>query len=127
MVEINRSVLVVKPKQPFLDWVHSLDDESKGITSPTVREDCSAYLVPEIREYSDQSLVLEWCYDLLFEEQLDGWHTDPKDWPQDRNLKMFLEWFDVEFHSLVFDLCDDPIQVINYESDDTTEETIDSN
>jgi hypothetical protein len=25
---------------------------------------------------------------------------------------MFLNWFEVEFHSLVFDLCDEPIRVI---------------
>jgi hypothetical protein len=31
-------------------------------------------------------------------------------WPQDRDLKMFLEWFDVEFHSLIFDLDPTPLE-----------------
>lgn len=34
------------------------------------------------------------------------------------DLKLFLEWFEVEFHSLVFDLCDNQIQVFDYESND---------
>lgn len=116
--EIDRTVLVVRPKQPFLDWVQSLDDESKDFTLENLRQDCAAYLVPEILDDSEQRQVLEWCFVRVFEEQLEGWHTEPKDWPQNRNLKMFLEWFEVEFHSLVFDLCDDQIQVIDHESDD---------
>jgi hypothetical protein len=118
MFEVNRTVLVVKPKQPFLAWAHSLDDESKDLTLERLREDCTAYLVPEIQYDSEQRHMLEWCFELLFEEELEGWHTEPKDWPQNRDLKMFLEWFEVEFHSLVFDLCDYQIQVIDYESDD---------
>ena len=117
MFEVNRSVLVVKPKQPFLAWALSLDDEIKDLTLESLRKDCTAYLVPEIEFDSDQHQVLEWCFELLFEEQLDGWHTEPKDWPQNRNLEMFLEWFEVEFHSLVFDLCDYQIQVIDYKSE----------
>ena len=117
MFEVNRTVLVVKPKQPFLAWALSLDDEIKDLTLESLRKDCTAYLVPEIEFDSDQHQVLEWCFELLFEEQLDGWHTVPKDWPQNRNLEMFLEWFEVEFHSLVFDLCDYQIQVIDYKSE----------
>ena len=118
MFEINRTVLVVKPRQPFLDWANSLDDEIKDLTLERLRRDCTAFLVPEIEYDSDLREVLEWCFELLFEEQLAGWHTEPEDWPQDRNLEMFLEWFEVEFHSLVFDLCDYQIQVIDYNSDD---------
>jgi hypothetical protein len=117
MFEVNRTVLVVKPKQPFLAWTLSLDDEIKDLTLESLRKDCTAYLVPEIEFDSDQRHVLEWCFKLLFDEQLEDWHTEPKDWPQNRNLEMFLEWFEVEFHSLVVDLCDYQIQVIDYKSE----------
>ena len=30
---------------------------------------------------------------------------------------MFLNWFEVEFHSLVFDLCDEPIRIVEDEED----------
>jgi len=29
---LNRSAVVVKPKQPFLDWLHHADPTSRGIT-----------------------------------------------------------------------------------------------
>jgi hypothetical protein len=124
MSEINRSLLILKPKQPFLDWAHSLDAEGKHFTLEQWTEDSTAYLVPELWEDADQEELLESSYDILFEEQLAGWWTDEAAWPKARNLKMFLEWFDVEFHSLVFDLCNGPIRVIeDAEVDPATEAT----
>jgi len=32
MWSVNRSVLVVRPRQPYLDWVHSMDDGGKKYT-----------------------------------------------------------------------------------------------
>ena len=104
MSEIDRSLIILRFKQPFLDWARSLDDESKDLTLDSLNEDSTAYLVPEIGQDSDQEEFLKTCYDIIFEEQLEGWWTDEAAWPQPRDLKMFLEWFEVEFHSLVFDL-----------------------
>ena len=112
MSEINRSLIVVKPKQPFLDWTRALDDESKELTLESMCEDSTVYLVPEIWQDSDQRAVLEWGYDILFEDQLEAWWTDDAAWPKERDMKMFLEWFEVEFHSLVVDLCEEPICVV---------------
>ena len=112
MSEINRSLVILRPKQPFLDWGMALDDEDKNFTLEQLAEDSTAYLIPEVWDASDQEELLESYYDVLFEQQLVGWWTDETAWPQKRNLKMFLDWFEVEFHSLVFDLCDGPIRVI---------------
>jgi hypothetical protein len=62
--------------------------------------------------------MLEPCYDILFEEQLAGWWADEASWLQQLDLKMFLEWFEVECHSLVIDLCDEPIRVVKDDEDD---------
>ena len=120
MSEINRSLIILRTKQPFLDWARSLDDESKDLTLESLNEESTAYLIPEILEDSDQEEFLKTFYDTLFEEQLEGWWTDETAWPQPRDLKMFLNWFEVEFHSLVFDLCDEPIRIVEGEeySDD---------
>ena len=112
MSEINRSLLILKPKQPFLDWTRTLDDEDQDLSLEEIHHDSTAYLIPELWDDSDQQELLESYYDVLFEEQLAGWWTDETAWPPKRNLKMFLDWFEVEFHSLVFDLCDEPIRVI---------------
>jgi hypothetical protein len=116
MSEINRSLIILRPKQPFLEWARSLDDDSK-VTLESLNEDSTAFLIPEIWQDSDQAAFLKTCYDILFEEQLEGWWTDEAAWPQARDSKMFLDWFEVEFHSLVFDMCNEPILAVEVEED----------
>jgi hypothetical protein len=91
MSEINRSLITLKPKQPFLDWVRTLDDESEELTLAELAKDSTVYLVPEIWEDSDQQGALEESYEILFEDQLEAWWTDPAAWPSEHNLKMFLK------------------------------------
>jgi len=43
--------------------------------------------------------------DEVFERKLVGWHTDERAWPPKRTLKMFKNWFSIEMHSVVEDLC----------------------
>ena len=117
MSEINRSLIILRPKQPFLDWARSLDDESEDLTLESLNDDSTVYLIPEIWEDFDQEEFLKTCYDILFEEQLEGWCMDEAAWPQQRDLKLFLGWFEVEFHSLVFDLCDEPIRLVEDEEE----------
>lgn len=97
MSEINRSLLILKPKQPFLDWASSLDEEGKRFTREEMVQDSIAYLIPELWEDADQKEFLKSGYDILFDEQLSGWWTDEAAWPKERSLKMFQEWFELEF------------------------------
>jgi len=59
MSEINRSLIILRTKQPFLDWARSLDDESKDLTLESMNEESTAYLIPEILEDSDQEEFLK--------------------------------------------------------------------
>jgi hypothetical protein len=49
---------------------------------------------------------------LLFKTDERKWWQDPDAWPSKRDLPTFKKWFDVEFHSVVFDLVDKPIQTV---------------
>lgn len=115
MQDINRCLLVVKPKQPFLDWIHSCDDDR--YTLEGVRDDSTAYLVPEYDLISYQPMILQDYYDFIFGTELLSWFTDEETWPKQRDLTMFLEWFDVEFHSLIFDLDNTPLEHFDYSSE----------
>ena len=72
MSEINRSLVILRPKQPFLDWGVALDD--KNFTLEQLAEDSTAYLIPELWDDSDQEELLESYCDVLFEEQLLATH-----------------------------------------------------
>ncbi len=106
---LNRSVLIVRAKEPFLEWIKSLPDPS-DVSWEQVNRDNTAYLLPEYSYDSEQGELIEQFYDLIFEEQLRGWWTEKNDWPATRDLAMFKKWFDVEFHSAVLDLVDAPLE-----------------
>lgn len=104
MWSVNRSVLVVRPKQPYLDWVHSLDDESKKVTLDDLRRDCTALLVPLVEDDDHQDQILATIFKDVFEHELCSWMRDPAVWPRIRDLAMFEVWFDLEFCSMTMDV-----------------------
>jgi len=104
---LNRSSLIVRPKQPFLDWVNSYDGSS--FPSSEVDHDQTVYLIPEYLNELDSHQVLKQVYETIFELELEGWCLDEGKWPNLRTLAIFKEWFTVEFHSMVIDLCGDPL------------------
>ena len=104
---INRSLLTIKAKQPLLDWLKSLPDPGNE-TLEDVNRETSAFLLPD-HDPSEEEEVLAHYFDIIFAEQLMGWWTAKKDWPNHRDLTLFKEWFDYEFHSMVFDLVDEPL------------------
>ena len=120
MYEIDRSLLIVKPKKPFLDWFRAVDND-ETLTLEDVREDPSAYLIRELESPEEESEILKECFEDIFEAQLSSWYIDRDVWPPQRDLKMFLEWFDIEFHSLVFDLLNEPIETLDYGLDNDVE------
>jgi len=112
MNELNRGVIVLKPKQLFLDWVKSADEEGGALTLDEVSRDCTAYLTPEIEDDEGLREFLEQNYDLLFEQGLAEWFQDEAQWPATRDISTFLEWFAVEFHSMVLDVADGELEVV---------------
>ena len=99
---INRGALIVRPKKPFMDWALQVDDS--GLV-PDVEGEKTIYLIPEYDDDIEALEVLSKCFDIVFEKELMGWHTDDSAWPKGRDFKMFREWFSFEFHSCVEDLC----------------------
>jgi len=106
---VNRCVVTVLAREPFLIWLQSLP-ESGDLTIDEVNQDATAYLLPDYEDDDEQQLILAQYYDLIFEDQLAGWWTEESDWPENRDLQVFTRWFSVEFHSIVVDLVDDALR-----------------
>jgi hypothetical protein len=100
---LNRAVLIVRPKQPFLDWAAQVDDS--GLV-PNVEGEQTVYLVPEFENDNAGQRILRLVYAEVFERELYSWHTDESAWPENRSLAVFRKWFEIELHSIVEDLCD---------------------
>ena len=126
MRDINRSLMIVRGKQQLVDWIRSVDDTG-DLDLEDVRDDSSAYLVPELETAKDEAAIILWCWDVVFEQELFSWYTDDSLWPSDRTPEMFLEWFEVEFHSTVTDLIDDlPLESLGDDDEDDDDDVIDA-
>ena len=100
---LNRVLMTIKAKEPFREWINSLPDP-EDVTLEEINEDSTVYLVPEYDDDDHRDLILKKVYKDIFDEQLEGWWADEKDWPPKRDLKTFKQWFHVEFHSMIIDL-----------------------
>ncbi len=93
MVRWNRSALVVKPGQPFLDWLHAADPTSHELTLPDLSREPRIYLVPECETSADVAGVLQEVCEEIFIDQLVGWYTDTATCPEDCSYDVFCHWF----------------------------------
>jgi hypothetical protein len=110
MDTINRSAIVVTPGQLFLDWLHRVDPTSVHLTLADVRQEPTIYLLPECESEEQGLEYLREIVSVIFEEQLNDWYREPSAWPTERDLRAFRRWFECSFHSMIVDLCDDPLE-----------------
>jgi hypothetical protein len=102
MLLANRNAFMLKPKQPYMDWAISLDDEVH--LSTAAAEEYPVYLVPEFGTRDDFEKWLKPNYRVIFENELRGTWEDESDWPPITGYGMFGAWFGIDFGSEVFDL-----------------------
>jgi hypothetical protein len=90
-----------------VNWINEADPhpDSDSLTLAEVNEERTVYLISD-EDAESKSRVERWIrknYERLFEEELEGWYTDPDLWPKDRTFKMFKEWFEIECHTVLVD------------------------
>lgn len=97
---IQRSVLVVRLKEPFRDWVKSIKPKVKQ--KEFLKAD--AYLIPELDTEKQMEKWLRKYFDNIFRDQVDRWQEEGYLWiKQKRTFKMFKQWFDFSFHPMVYE------------------------
>ena len=101
---INRAALIVRPKQPYVEWANSMDDGGSKAILKQLRESPSIYLVESIDFLEDFDLLIEDNWEWIFKEQLNGWICDPDLWPHGLTRDMFLKWFDCELSTMIWDM-----------------------
>jgi len=109
MNTINRTLLIVIPKKPYLDWVKRY--EISDFDSDSGAEHYSAYLISEKYDESNYKNYLKNHYSEIFEEELYSMIRDPDLWPQKRDYKTYNEWFDTKCCDTVLDLANEPIEL----------------
>jgi len=109
---VNRTAITLVGESPFVEWTKTSDaDAHKGaLTVARLQPFGTVILLPEFELEEDIQEWVEEHASWLFELQLESWTEDEAVWPQNRDLKLFHEWFRVEIHSVVVDAGDDDIE-----------------
>ena len=112
MKPVMRSVVVVRPKAPYAKWanLHSLDEREYSLAM--YQSDCIAFLIPRCLYKNDAQKYIRVVWMNIFDYELNRLDGNTTHWPADRTLKMFRQWFDVEFHAILFDITEDPLLTI---------------
>jgi hypothetical protein len=98
MKTINRTVVTISPKQPYLDWANSFEDGSLELDSPQIYS--TALFLPDKYDEHNFEDFIKKVYDLIFEQKLELRMVTPNNWPENRSYKKFNEWFDVRIIDL---------------------------
>ena len=104
MFEVDRITAIIKPTQKMLDFLLSLPHGKEDLTLTQLREDCTALLIPAFNGPKQARQFIERHYMGIFENELEAWGVTESLWPADRSVDKFHQWFEVEFHSLVYDI-----------------------
>jgi hypothetical protein len=111
MDSLNRQVAIIKPKEPYVNWINSLPGKMEQETVGTLQADCTAILLPHFDTDNESLNFVKKIYRTIFDYELYGWHTDENAWPLKRTFKLFQDWFNIEFHSEVIDFGKGPIVI----------------
>lgn len=110
MYSINRQVIVVKPKAPYIEWINLLPDMDQPIEDDELNNDCTSCLIPHFDYKEGSRNYIKKIYKQIFEVELESWTTDEQLWPQKRNYSLFQKWFVIEIHSEVIDFLETKIE-----------------
>lgn len=102
---INRSVVIVKAKEPFVNWLAMLPDPTT-VSLIDLNQEPTAYLLPEWENEVEREVIIRRCYEGIFEAELESWWQCEDDWPKIRDYQAFTQWFQLELSPFVFDLTD---------------------
>ncbi len=114
---IDRAAIILRAKKPAVDWINQTAPipDIDPLSLPEVNSDSQLYLVPD--DVDTEELATIWAYtnaDVLLQDFLSGWHQDESLWPKTLDTDLFKQWFAVEYHSLIIDTVDAPINKADF-------------
>ena len=106
---LNRAALLVRCRQPFVDWINGVDPATDRIVTLREANDEGTVYLLEVEDHDELEAWLEINHEMLFENELHAWYIDPMLWPTDRSLRQLRRWCDLELHTVVLDIGTTPI------------------
>lgn len=104
MFEVDRIATVIRPTKAMLEWLYTQPSQYDHMTLENLQEDCVVLLIPAFDGPKQSMEYIKQIYKGILEAELISWGVPESSRPKDCSLELFLKWFKVEFHSVVYDV-----------------------
>lgn len=104
MFEVDRVAAVIKPTHAMLDWINKQPSTYDSVSLKNLRKDCAIILIPAFDGPRQSMEYIKQIYEAIFKFELISWGIPEKHWPESLDLDLFLKWFEIEFHSSIYDV-----------------------
>ncbi|WP_421864667.1 hypothetical protein [Motiliproteus sp.] len=117
---LNRSALLVLPRQPYLDWINALPSEISELEQPldmaALEAEGRVYLLDEADDDEPDAakllaIQLQHSWELLLENELGAWDELGRHWPEPLSQELLQQWFELKPLSLAFDAAREPLML----------------
>ena len=109
MYIVNRSAVVLKAKQAFVDWLNALP-ETEPVTLGEVAHECIVILLPEFDDPELGQDYLRKSAPTILNSHLESWCMDESQFPKRKDWALLQRWFEIELISEVFDVDESPLE-----------------
>jgi hypothetical protein len=110
---VNRTALLLRYKEPAIRCNNEADPVEGDMifTEQHVNTERTVYLISDDdgENKETQQAWIKRNSQNIFESELERRYTDPDLWPKPRTLKLFCEWFETEFNTVIIDTVDEPL------------------
>lgn len=118
---LNRGLVILRHRQPFIDWALQADPNPPAtLMLSDLADDNDGFLIPSNPAVDGIDDAIRWVekrWRMFFEHMLADWLIDETLWPKQRTLKMFREWFAIEYCSIVWDVANEPLEIEDWDDD----------
>ena len=111
MLPVNRQLILIRPKEALVTWVHSiLPDFPIAWEDLGKHDSANAYLIPVFEEPEEALAWVKENFEYFLTEELLDWVEEEQYLPKELTQEMFEDFCDCEFHSMVLDTIDYPLE-----------------
>jgi hypothetical protein len=107
---INRAAIMVIPKQPFYDWLNSIEPGTGNDEMANKEKDHTIYLITDFEDPSLLDTHIKEMFRTIFKNELAAWYTDKSLWPKNLNWDTFTAWFEIRISTVIYDTVDEEIE-----------------
>jgi len=104
MFEVDRIVAIIRPTAALLDFLKNLPKPMDSGVLKNVEKDCTVLLIPSFDGPKQAQAYIDQIYLSIFEAEFSSWGIPKNAWPKERSLEIFKTFYQVDFHSMVYDI-----------------------